>query len=159
MYLLSSSCHPAHISNNISYSLGYRIVRICSKPELRDAKFLKIRNFLLSRDYNSSIVDSAIAIEKLIRARIPDPPRMRPNRLIPGMKPCGLNCPTCRYVEPGTVIQSSNTSKKIKINGTFNCKTRNEVYCITWEQCKLQYIGQTTRSLSLRLGGLLGNQP
>ena len=97
--------------------------------------------------------------DKLTRNRIPDPHRMRPKRLISGMKPCGLNCPTCRYVEPGTVIQSSNTSKKIKINGTFNCKTRNEVYCITWGQCKLQYIGQTTRSLSLRLGGLLGNQP
>ena len=68
---------------------------------------------------------------KLIRARIPDPPRMRPKRLIPGMKPCGLNCPTCPNIKPGTVIQSSNTSKKIEINGTFNCKTRNVVYCIT----------------------------
>ena len=48
------------MSNNIPYSLVYRIVRICSKPELRDAQFLKLRDFLLSRDYNSSIVDSAI---------------------------------------------------------------------------------------------------
>ena len=29
--------------------------------------------------------------DKLIRTRIPDPPRMRSKRLIPGMKPCGLN--------------------------------------------------------------------
>ena len=43
--------------------------------------------------------------DKLIRARIPDPPRIRPKRLIPGMKLCGLNCPTCPYIEPGTVIQ------------------------------------------------------
>ena len=28
--------------------------------------------------------------DKLIIARIPDPPRMRPKRIIPGMKPCGL---------------------------------------------------------------------
>ena len=42
--------------------------------------------------------------DKLIRARIPDPPRMRPKRLIPDMNPCGLNCPTCPYIEPGTVI-------------------------------------------------------
>jgi len=76
-----------------------------------------------------------------------DPSRMRPKRLIPGMKPCGLNCPTCPFIEPGTVKQSSNTSKKMEINGTFNCKTRNVVYCITCEQCKLQYIEQTTRSL------------
>jgi len=41
------------ISNNIPYSLAYRIVQICSKPELRDAQFSKLRNFLLSKDYNS----------------------------------------------------------------------------------------------------------
>ena len=74
------------------------------------------------------------------------------------MKPCGLNCPTCPYIEPGTVIQSSNTRKKIEINGTFNCKTRNVVYCITVnsEQCKLQYIGQTTRSLDERVREHIG---
>ena len=66
MYLLLSSCHPAHISNNIPYSLAYSIVRICSKPELRDAQFSKLRDFLLSRDYNSSIVDSAIVRAKAI---------------------------------------------------------------------------------------------
>ena len=27
-----------------------------------------------------------------------DPSRMRPKRLIPGMKPCGLNCPTCPFI-------------------------------------------------------------
>ena len=59
--------------------------------------------------------------DKLIRARIPDPPRLRPKRLIPGTKPCDLNCPTCPYIEHRTIIQSSNTSKKIEINGTFNC--------------------------------------
>ena len=66
MYLLPSSCHPAHISKNIPYSLAYRIVRICSKPGLRDVQFSKLRNFLLSRDYNSSIVDSAIVRAKAI---------------------------------------------------------------------------------------------
>ena len=68
--------------------------------------------------------------DKLIRARIPDPSRMRSKRLIPGMKP--------------------------EINGTFNCKTRNVVYCITCEKCKLQYIGQTTRSLDERVREHIG---
>ena len=67
---------------------------------------------------------------KLIRARIPDPSRMRSKWLIPGMKPCGLDCPTCPYIEPGTVIQSSYTSKKIEIDGTFNSKTRNVVFVL-----------------------------
>ena len=30
--------------------------------------------------------------------------RMRSKRLIPGMKPCGLNCPTCPFIEPGTIL-------------------------------------------------------
>ena len=90
--------------------------------------------------------------DKLIRARIPDPPRMRPKRLIPGMKPCGLNCPTCPYLAPGTVIYNPLIpARRLEINGTFNCKTRNEVYCITCEQYKLQYIGQTARSLDERV--------
>ena len=67
-----------------------------------------------------------------------------------------LNCSACPYIEPGTVIQSCNTSKKIEINGTFNCRTRNVVYCITCEQCKLQYIGQTTRSLHERVSENIG---
>ena len=73
-----------------------------------------------------------------------------------GMKSCGLNCPTCPYIEPGTVIQSSNTSKKIEIIGTFNCKTRNVVYCITCKKCKLRYIGQTTRSSDERMRQHIG---
>ena len=44
----------------------------------------------------------------------------------------------------------------IEINGTFNCKTRNVVYCITCEQCKLQYIVQTTRSLDERVREHIG---
>ena len=63
MYLLPSSCHP---SNNIPNSLAYRIVRICSKPELWDVQFTIVKDFLLSRDYNSSIVDSAIVRAKAI---------------------------------------------------------------------------------------------
>jgi len=164
MYLLPSSSHPAHVSNNIPYSLAYRIVRICSKPELRDAQFLKpsivdsaiVRAKAIPREvalkkierkekpdrviitlenHGPGSLDEGIFSkssygyrrppnlrDKLIRARIPDPPRLRPKRLIPCMKP---------------VIQSSNTSKKIEINGTFNCKTRNVVYCITCQQCKL----------------------
>ena len=70
MYLLPSSCHPAHISNNIPYSLAYRIVRICSKPELRDAQFLKLRDFLLCRDYNLSFVDFAVVRAKAITREV-----------------------------------------------------------------------------------------
>ena len=32
-YSLPSSCHPMHITNNIPFSLGYRILRICSSQD------------------------------------------------------------------------------------------------------------------------------
>ena len=36
MYLLTSSCHPAHVTSNIPFSLALRIVRICTESESRD---------------------------------------------------------------------------------------------------------------------------
>ena len=46
------------------YTSGQNLV-ICSKPELRDAKFSKLKDFFL-RDYNSLIVDCAIVRAKAI---------------------------------------------------------------------------------------------
>ena len=37
-YLLTSSCHPPQITENIPFSLAYRIVRICSEPATRDRR-------------------------------------------------------------------------------------------------------------------------
>ena len=59
-YLLPSSCHPAHTTKNIPYSLALRIVRICSLPDDREKRFSELKNLLLSRDYKSGVIDYAI---------------------------------------------------------------------------------------------------
>ena len=59
-YLLTSSCHPAHVTNNIPFSLALHIVRICSKPEDREKRFIDLKNMLLARDYSNKIIDAAI---------------------------------------------------------------------------------------------------
>ena len=59
-YLLTSSCHPAHVTQNIPFSLAYRIVRICSEPESRDKRLSELKDLLLSRNYKSNLVDSAL---------------------------------------------------------------------------------------------------
>ena len=59
-YLLTSSCHPSHVTYNIPFSLALRIVRICSKPEAREKKFLELKQMLLDRDYPNKIIDAAI---------------------------------------------------------------------------------------------------
>ena len=65
-YLLTSSCHPAHVTSNIPFSLALRIVRICSLPEDRDKRLLELRVMLLERDYKPKLVDAAIEKAKLI---------------------------------------------------------------------------------------------
>ena len=42
-YLLTSSCHPSHVTNNIPFSLALRIVRICSLSQAREKRFTEIK--------------------------------------------------------------------------------------------------------------------
>jgi hypothetical protein len=78
-YLLTSSCHPIGCTKNIPYSLGLRIVRICSNEQSRDKRLAELKDMLLARKYPERLVDSAIdraravprkiAIRKVIRRK------------------------------------------------------------------------------------------
>ena len=59
-YLLTSSCHPIGCTKNIPYSLGLRIVRVCTKPETRDKRMRELKELLLARDYPERLIDSAL---------------------------------------------------------------------------------------------------
>ena len=59
-YLLTSSCHPAHVTNNIPFSLALRIVRICSKQDTRDLRLKELQELLLARGYKSGVVKAAL---------------------------------------------------------------------------------------------------
>ena len=59
-YLLPSSCHPPHTTQNIPFSLALRIIRICSEPEERDARLLELKDMLLTRDYPRSLINAAV---------------------------------------------------------------------------------------------------
>ena len=59
-YLLPSSCHPNHVTNNIPFSLALRIVRICTTPESREKRFEELKGMLLERDYPIKIINMAI---------------------------------------------------------------------------------------------------
>ena len=54
-YLLTSSCHPAHTTKNIPFSLALRIVRICSLPEDREKRFEELKCLLLAREYKNKM--------------------------------------------------------------------------------------------------------
>ena len=59
-YLLPSSWHPTHVTQNIPFSLALRIVRICTFSTDREKRFSELKDLLISRDYKSKIIDSAI---------------------------------------------------------------------------------------------------
>ena len=67
-YLLPSSCHPGHITNNIPFSLSYRLLRICSNPADFAKRLEELRQDLLSRNYHPKIIDDAFEkIKKITR--------------------------------------------------------------------------------------------
>ena len=64
-HLVPSSSHPAHITRNIPYSLGYRLLRICSNPNDLSKRLEQLKKDLISRKYHSKVIDEAF--QKLIR--------------------------------------------------------------------------------------------
>ena len=59
-YLLPSSCHPKATSKAIPYSLALRIIRICTKKDLRDLRLKELKELLLAREYPENLIDRAI---------------------------------------------------------------------------------------------------
>ena len=226
MYLLPSSCHPAHTTASIPYSLALRIIRICSREEDRDRRLEELKTMLLDRDYKLGIVNAAIrkakaiprlealkkvvrskeearrpvmvvtydprlpAIpalvtkhwramcredpylrevfqkpplvayrkqkttgSKIIRAKLPEPASRQPRRLLPGMKKCSRNgkgCSICPWVREGRVAVSTASSYRREITSSLTCQSRNILYLIECTKCRLQYLGETDRSLQER---------
>ena len=59
-YLLPSSCHPRHISSNIPFSLGYRLLRLCSKKADLKIRLQELKDDLISRGYKAKIIEDAL---------------------------------------------------------------------------------------------------
>ena len=69
-YLLPSSSHPSHITRNIPYSLGYRLLRICSVPSDFSRRLEELKQDLISRNYKSKIIDEAFnKVKKIDRKK------------------------------------------------------------------------------------------
>ena len=67
MYLSTSSCHPAHVTANIPFSLALKIVRICSEQESSDKRQAELKELLLDWDYKPKIIDAVINKAKGIK--------------------------------------------------------------------------------------------
>ena len=58
--LLPSSAHPGHIVPNIVYSMGFRILRICSSQFCFESRLEELKQkFLIPRGYTPKMIDNA----------------------------------------------------------------------------------------------------
>ena len=60
-YLLSSSCHPPHVTKSISYSQALRIRRICSDDKFLKKRLCQLKNHLKRRGYNQSSMKKSLS--------------------------------------------------------------------------------------------------
>ena len=89
--------------------------------------------------------------QHLIRAKVADPPNLRPKSNIRGMVKCGKGCTACPFIKEGRNIKNNNQTWKI--NKKLDCTSYNIVYLIECDKdrCQKRYIGETNRSLKHRL--------
>ena len=87
--------------------------------------------------------------DKVIRAKVPPMAPRRPVRTQPGMKKCN-DCNICPFIYTCSTIKSTSNNLTVDINTSVNCKSTNIVYCITCIKCKMQYVGESERSLKER---------
>ena len=81
--MLPTSCHPGFITDNIPYSLAYRLVRIESTQEGLDKNLTKLEEELVERGYGRASVKKAInrarALNRdTILKKVPRPENKRP---------------------------------------------------------------------------------
>ena len=82
-YLLPSSCHPPHCSDNIPFSLALRIIRICTDTGERVKRLEELRDMLLSGGYKRKLINNNIEKALLVS-------RPRPSRRLSGPSPQSL---------------------------------------------------------------------
>src|SRR5207244_6573894 len=57
-------------------------------------------------------------------------------------------CQACRnHAPPTSKITSTTYKKQISIKNNITCATKNIIYVITCNRCKMQYVGETGRCL------------
>ena len=73
-----------------------------------------------------------------------------------GCRPCpSTRCQLGAHVTDCTSFTSCSNGKRFPINESINCRTTNLVYLITCSRCALQYVGETSTSLAVRMNNHL----
>ena len=65
------------------------------------------------------------------------------------MTKCG-NCPICPFIKEGKTVKSTASQFSVDVNKPVNCQSKNILYCIQCDRCRIQYIGESERTLQER---------
>ena len=98
----------------------------------------------------------------LIKSKVPNPPKLHPERNIKGMLKCGKACTACPFINQRKTVKI-NKNTIWKINNKYTCESFNIIYLIECniDNCKERYIGQSKLPLKFRLAqhrGYITNQ-
>lgn len=178
--LSATSCHPAHVINNIPLGELIRLKRNCSDS----AEFNKIQTDTCERlsqlNYRQCSlrrarnIVSAIPRDQLITSCKRFVAKRTPtvgNQVSPslfldqhnrnrtwlstsGFYKCGHNiCKVCKYVNVTKVFMPTSyaIARPYSIKNNINCNSKNVLYLVICTHCKLWYVGCTSNSLKTRI--------
>ena len=152
--LNKSSFHPKHTFSGILKSQIIRFYRICSQITEFEKACTTLFVALRKRGYSSRFLRSikSQALSRIKTGNSLNTPFLYDPKINNAFStPCNLpHCPTCEYFETRSEITSSATKQGFKIQSNMNCNSNNLIYLIECDNCGLQYIGQTKRSLRHR---------
>ena len=74
--------------------------------------------------------------------------RSQPNYKV--NKCTNYTCTTCHFISPSSTFNSHYNATRFTIMSNIHCKSANVVYLISCLRCKMQYVGETGRSLCER---------
>ena len=93
--------------------------------------------------------------DKIIRSKVPPLKSERQKRKQSGCKKCN-KCNICPYVICCKTVKASATNVNVEITEDVNCLSKNIIYCITCQKCRMQYIGETGRQAKDRFKEHIG---
>ena len=160
--LHKSSFHPKHTFSGILKSQILRFYRNCTqKVDFEEACSILFQS-LKKRGFSKRSLRQAKseALQGLKNGTNLTPPYSDTTEDVATedvdhlASPCGNKiCFTCKYVRSCNSVESSTTKEVFKFQHDLNCGSSNIIYLIECEQCGIQYVGETARSLRCRFNG------
>ena len=152
--LSKSSFHPKHTFSGILKSQIIRFYRICSERSEFEKACATLFSALEKRGYSKRFL-RYIKIRTLNQlekgSSINTPFAYDPRVTNVNSAPCNrTHCNTCEFYQERSEVTSSSNKQTFKIQHDISCSDNNLIYLIECDNCGIQYIGQTKRSLRHR---------